>query len=319
MKPKVLVNRNLFPEILKNLSRHAEVELTAAEEVASKKTLIASVFDKQGLLSLLTDVIDRDIIDAAPSLKIIANCAVGYDNIDTGYAREKGIMVTNTPEVLTEATADLTLALILAVVRRIPAADLFTREKKFTGWKLDLFLGQDLSGKRLGIIGMGRIGKAVAIRAQAFRMEIVYSDPHSLSPDEKRIYKAKKTGLADLLRTSDVVTIHTSLTPKTFHLINAERLALMKKSAVLINVSRGPVVDEPALAEAVRKGWIWGAGLDVYEEEPRIQPGLYGLENVVLLPHIGSATHETRMKMARIAATNLICALEGKTPPNLVV
>lgn len=318
MKPKVLVNRTLFPEILDYLAEHVDYELIPSEEVSSNDILFAAIQDKQGLLPLLTDRIDRQLIDAAPSLKIIANCAVGYNNIDIEYARKKGIVVTNTPGVLTGATADLTWALILAVARRIPPADVFTRAKKFSGWELDLFLGQDLSGKRLGIIGMGRIGKAVSLRAQAFQMEVVYTDPHRLSSEDEKKHKANKMELENLLRTSDIITIHTSLTPQTFHLITKEKLAIMKKTAILINVSRGPVVDEGALAEALHKGIIWGAGLDVYENEPQIHPGLLNQKNAVLLPHIGSATRETRLKMAMTAATNLVLALEGKSPPNRV-
>jgi glyoxylate reductase len=319
MKPKALVNRTLFPEILDYLAEHVDYELIPSEEVSSKDSFTAAVQDKQGLLPLLTDRIDKQLIDAAPSLKIIANCAVGYNNIDIDYARKKGILVTNTPGVLTEATADLTWALILAVARRIPPADVFTRAKKFSGWELDLFLGQDLCGKRLGIIGMGRIGKAVSLRAQAFQMEVVYSDPHRLDSGEETRYRAKKVTLEALLRTSDVVTLHTSLTPQTYHLITREKLALMKNSAILINVSRGPVVDEDALVEALEKEIIWGAGLDVYENEPQIHPGLLNLNNTVLLPHIGSATRETRQKMAKTAAMNLVLALEGKSPPNRIV
>jgi len=319
MKPRVLVNRTIFPEALEYLSRHVNYELTGAGDTQSKERLIVAIQDKQGLLPLLTDTIDKEVIDAAPSLKIIANCAVGYNNIDIEHAKKKGIIVTNTPGVLTEATADLTWALILAVARRIPSADVFTRAKKFDGWKLDLFLGQDLKRKRLGIIGMGRIGKAVSLRAKAFEMEVVYSDPHRLDSAEESIYRARKVTLENLLRTSDVVTVHTSLTPKTHHLIGKDKLALMKKTAILVNVSRGPVVDEGALVEALEKEIIWGAGLDVYEKEPQIHPGLFNLNNVVLLPHIGSATGETRLNMAMTAATNLVLALKGKSPPNRVV
>jgi len=319
MKPKILANRTLFQEALDFLSNHVDYELTAAEGTASKDSFITAIQNKQGLLPLLTDTIDKDIIDAAPSLKIIANCAVGYNNIDIEHARKKGIMVTNTPGVLTEATADLTWALILAVARLIPQAHAFTQAQQFKGWELGLFLGQDLSGKRLGIVGMGRIGKAVAQKAQAFQMEVAYSDPHCLSPEEERTYHAECVTLETLLRTSDVVTIHTSLTPRTVHLINRENLKLMKNSAILINVSRGPVVDEGALAGALRNEQLWGAGLDVYENEPKIHPKLLGLKNVVLLPHIGSATRETRLKMAMTAATNLVMGLEGAPPPNRIV
>jgi len=264
------------------------------------------------------DTIDKDVVDAAPQLKIIANCAVGYDNIDIDYVRKKGILVTNTPGVLTETTADLTWALILSVARRTPQADVFTRAKMYLGWELDLFLGREVTGKCLGIIGMGRIGKAVASRARAFRMRVVYSDPHRLPRKEEVLYQASWLSLEDLLRTADIVTLHTSLTPETTHLISADRLRLMKKEAILVNVSRGPVVNELALAEALEQKIIWAAGLDVYEREPEIEERLLSLNNIVLLPHIGSATFETRIRMATMAAKNLVQGLSGKRPDNLI-
>lgn len=319
MKPKVLVNSSVFPEVVDYLSEQTDCQLSGSGGIFSGEHVLTALHEKKGLLPLLTDTIDKKAMDAAPSLKIIANCAVGYDNIDIEYARKKGILVTNTPGVLTEATADLTWALILAVSRLIPQADVFTRAGKFTGWELDLFLGQELSGKRLGIIGMGRIGKAVALRAMAFNLEVVYSDPNCLSPEEEKKHGATCLSLEDLLRSSDIVTLHTSLTPKTFHLLSKERLAMMKKSSILINVSRGPVVEEKALAEALQQKKIWGAGMDVYENEPHIYHKLFGQKNVVLLPHIGSATKETRLKMAKTAATNLILGLKGENPPNRVV
>ncbi len=318
MKPKVLVTRRIFPEVLEFLQDHVEYEVGASEGELTKENLQAKIKDKQGLLPLLVDTVDREVIDSAPQLKIIANCAVGYDNIDIKYAKEKGIMVTNTPGVLTETTADLTWTLILSVARRIPSADVFTRSKKYKGWELDLFLGREVTGKRLGIIGMGRIGKAVAERARAFRMKIAYNDPHRLPPGEEERYRARYLSLKELLSTSDFVTIHTTLTPATTHLISRAELAMMKKEAVLVNVSRGPVVDEKALAEALRKKTIWAAGLDVYEREPEIEEKLLSLDNVVLLPHIGSATFETRIKMATMAAKNLVQGLQGQEPSNLV-
>lgn len=257
-------------------------------------------------------------MDSAPHLKIIANCAVGVDNIDLPYAKKKGILVTNTPGVLTEATADLTWALIMATARKIPQSDRFTRERRFKGWSLDLFLGQDITGKRLGIIGMGRIGRAVARRAQAFRMEAVYFDPNPLPPQEEKILRAVFLPLDDLLSTSDIISIHASLTAHSYHLLSAEKLKLLKPNAILVNVARGPIIDEEALAEALSKGEIWGAGLDVYEREPRVHPKLLTLDNVVLLPHIGSATYETRLRMAMMAARNLIQGLRGERPDNLV-
>ena len=318
MKPKVLVTQRILPEALCYLTEHADYEIGAGRGILRKEKLIEKIRNKEGLLSLLVNTIDKEIIDSAPRLKIIANCAVGFDNIDLTAARKKGILVTNTPGVLTETTADLTWALIFAVARRIPKADRFTREKKFKGWALDLFLGKEISGKRLGIVGMGRIGRAVALRAQGFSMETVYSDSQRLTAEEEKKYKASSLDLSELLSTSEVITIHASLTPQTFHLISKEKINLMKKDAILINAARGPIVDEKALAEALEKKRIWGAGLDVYEREPKVEEKLLSLENVVLLPHIGSATYETRLKMAMMAARNLIQGLQGQRPDNLV-
>ena len=319
MKPKVLITHNMFSVVLEYLKEHVEYEIGHPDGDISKQTLLKKIKDKDGLLPLLVDTIDKDVLNAAPSLKIIANCAVGYNNIDIISAREKGIMVTNTPGVLTETTAELTWALILAVARRIPQAHIFTRADLYKGWALDLFLGQELQKKRLGIVGMGRIGKAVAHKARAFCMDIVYNDPKAgLSPEEKAKLQATQLPLDKLLQTSDVITLHTTLTPKTFHLISKKNIHLLKKTAILINVSRGPIVEEGALADALEKGTIWGAGLDVYEDEPAIHPKLFGLDNIILLPHIGSATQETRLKMAFTAAKNLVQGLRGEKPDNLV-
>jgi len=318
MKPKVLITRKVFQEALDLLKGSVDYEIGILQGELTKRSLQEKARDKQGILSLLVDTIDRDVIDAAPQLKIIANCAVGYNNIDIDYARKKGILVTNTPGVLTETTADLTWALILSVARRIPQADVFTRAKMYLGWKLDLYLGMEVTGKRLGIIGMGRIGKAVALRARAFRMNVVYNDPHRLSEEEEARFQASRLPLEELLRTSDIVTIHTSLTPETTHLISAERLRWMKKEAILVNAARGPIVDEEALAGALEKKNIWAAGLDVYEREPEIEERLLSLDNVVLLPHIGSATFETRIRMAMMAARNLVQGLSGERPENLI-
>lgn len=318
MKPKVLITHKILPEALDYLKSHTEYEIGTSESSLPKNILIEKIRDKEGILPLLVVDIDKDVIDSAPSLKIIANCAVGYNNIDVAYAKKKGIFVTNTPGVLTEATADLTWALILAVARRIPQADTFLREGKYKSWKIDLFLGKELSGKRLGIIGMGRIGKAVALIAQAFNMDIVYTDPHRLSAEEEKRFQATFLPLDDLLASSDIITIHAQLSPQTHHLISEEKIRLMKKEAILINASRGSIVDEKALAEALEKGQIWGAGLDVYEREPEVEKRLLSLENTVLLPHIGSATYETRLKMSMIAARNLVQGLKGERPENLV-
>ncbi len=319
MKPKVLITRKILPEALDYLREYTEYEIGAAKRNLTKKEILKKIKNKEGLLSLLVDNIDKEVIGSAHSLKIIANCAVGYNNIDIREAKKKGILVTNTPGVLTETTADLTWALILAVARRIPQADQFTRKKKFKGWELELFLGKEITKKYLGIIGMGRIGKTVALRAQAFMMEIVYSDPHPLTPEEEKKYKASALPLDKLLSTADIITIHAALTPQTFHLISKEKISLIRKNAILINAARGPIVDEKALAEALEKGQIWGAGLDVYEREPDIEKKLLSLDNVILLPHIASATYETRLKMAMMAAHNLVQGLKGERPENLVI
>lgn len=318
MKPKVLVTHRLLHEAIEYLNKHVDLEVGTQKAFLTKEELIEKVKDKEGILPLLTARIDKDVMDAAPMLKIIANCSVGYDNIDIEYARRKGIMVTNTPGVLTETTADLSWALILAVARKIPQADAFARANKYLGWELDLFLGKEITGKCLGIIGMGRIGKAIAQRAMGFQMKIIYTDPKELSEEFRKKYNAFCVPLDELLRTADIVTIHTTLNPQTHHLISRGQLRLMKKDAILVNVSRGPVVDELALAEALEEEQIWAAGLDVYEREPEIEERLLSLDNVVLLPHIGSATYETRLKMAMMAVKNLVQGLSGQKPDNLV-
>ena len=318
MKPKVLITRNLLPEALDYLKNEVDFEIGVSGNKITHQDIITKIKDKEGLLCLLVDKIDSAVIDAAPRLKIIANCAVGYDNIDIQYAHKKKIMVTNTPGVLTETTADLTWALIFAAARRIPQAHRFTSEKKFKGWELDLFLGKEITGKKLGIIGMGRIGKAVAARGTGFSMSVLYYDPHRLTKESEKQLNAEYIPLNDLLSTADIITLHTALTPETKHLISSPQIARMKKDAILINVSRGPIVDENALAGALAKKNIWAAGLDVYEREPHIQEKLLSLDNVVLLPHIGSATYETRLKMSMMAATNLVQGLKGKMPDNLI-
>ncbi len=317
-KPRCLVTRKILPEAAAFLERHAAVETGTQGEALPKEVLMDKIRDKNGLLSLLVDTIDEDVMAAAPDLKIIANCAVGFDNIDVDAARRRNILVTNTPGVLTEATADLTWALILSVARKIPQSDRLVRAGKFRGWAIDLGLGKNIFEKRLGIVGMGRIGKAVASRAGAFRMETVYSDPHPLSPEEERRIGARPLPLFKLLESSDIISIHANLTPQTHHLISRRELSSMKKGAILINAARGPIVDERALAEALERGDLWGAGLDVYEREPHVEKRLLGLESVVLLPHIGSATYETRLKMCLMAVRNLVQGLRGEKPDNPV-
>ncbi|MGB9835784.1 MAG: 2-hydroxyacid dehydrogenase [Candidatus Saccharicenans sp.] len=317
MKPKVLLTHPLLEEAMDYLAAQVDLELATEEMLLPKEEIMARIADKDGLLSFLTDTIDREVIDRAPRLKIISNCAVGVNNIDVPYARSKGILVTNTPDVLTEATADLTMALILSVTRRIVEADAFTRQGLFRGWQIDLFLGQELSGRTLGLIGFGRIGRAVARRARAFGLKLIYHDPNRFASEENE-FQASYRELDELLSEADIISIHASLNPTTYHLISEEKFKLMKKTAILINVARGPIVEEKALVEALEKGQIWGAGLDVYEHEPEIEPRLLRLKNVVLLPHIGSATYETRKKMCFLAIDNLLRGLRGEKPAHLV-
>ncbi|MGB9764515.1 MAG: 2-hydroxyacid dehydrogenase [Candidatus Saccharicenans sp.] len=318
MKPKVLLTHPLLKEAMEFLAGQVNLELATEEPFLPKAELISKLKDKDGLLCFLSDQIDKEVISQAPNLKIIANCAVGVNNIDINYARSRGILVTNTPDVLTGATAELTLALILATARQIAAADRFCRQGKFKGWQIDLFLGPELSGKTLGIIGFGRIGQAVAKRAQAFNLKIIYYDLNPLSSEKEKELGVEFRPLDLLLPEADIVSIHASLTPESYHLIDREKLGLLKPNAILINVARGPIVDEKALAAALKKRKILAAGLDVYENEPEIEPELLPLENVILLPHIGSATYETRRKMCFLSIQNLLLGLKGEKPPNLV-
>jgi glyoxylate reductase len=258
------------------------------------------------------------VVDRAPALKVIANYGVGFEHIDVAAATRRSIPVTNTPGVLTETTADLAFTLILATARRVVEGDKRVREGKFQYWAPLLFLGQDVSGKILGIIGMGRIGKAVARRAAGFGMQLIYHSRTRLSPAEEQELGASLRPLETLLQEADFVTLHVPLTPPTRHLIGSRELELMKNSAYLINTARGPVIDEAALVAALRQGQIRGAGLDVYEREPELCPGLAELENVMLLPHLGSATVETRTRMALMAAENLLAGLRGDPPPNCI-
>jgi lactate dehydrogenase-like 2-hydroxyacid dehydrogenase len=271
--------------------------------------------DKQALMCLLTDRVDGAVLDAGPGLRIVANIAVGFDNIDLAAARSRGVVVTNTPDVLTEATADFTWGLILAVTRRIAEGERLLRRGGWSGWALDFMLGSDLRGKQLGIVGLGRIGRAVASRAGAFGMRVAFTTLEP-GPDAQVATDASWTrlNLDELLSSSDVVSLHVPLTPATRHLIDRRAILRMKRRAYLVNTSRGPVIDEAALAWALREGLIAGAALDVYEQEPRVHPDLFGLENVVLAPHLGSATVETRTAMADLAARNVLAVLTGSGP-----
>jgi glyoxylate reductase len=303
VKFPVLVTRALPSAVMLRLEAACDVDRGDGPGALAHDELVSRIAGKQALLSMVTDVVDRTVIEAGTSLRIIANVAVGYNNVDVVAAGEQGIVVTNTPDVLTDATADLALALILAVTRRLGEGERLIRRAGWQGWAFDQLLGMQLSGRQLGIVGFGRIGKAVATRASAFGMTVAHA---SRSGDGMPLDR--------LLATSDIVSLHVPLTPETHHLIGQAELARMKRSAYLINTTRGPVVDEAALAWALRGRLIAGAALDVYEREPKVHPELLALENVVLAPHLGSATIDTRTAMADLAASNVIAVL-GDEPP----
>ncbi len=301
------------------LSHDIDLEMNQENRVLNKEEIMKGVKGKDALICLLTDTIDAEIMDyAGKQLKVITNYAVGYNNIDVEAATKRMIPVTNTPGVLTETTADLTMALLLSIARRIVESDKFTREGKFKGWGPLLHLGGDVFGKTLGIVGAGRIGSAIAERAaKGFHMKILYNDTNHNSEFEKN-YNAKYVTLNELLKNSDFVTLHVPLTEEPKHLISGKELALMKESAYLINTSRGPVIDEKALVKCLQEKKIAGAALDVYENEPALTEGLNDLDNVIITAHIGSASIDTRTKMGMIAAENLLAVLNGKIPPNCV-
>ncbi len=295
--------------MIRKLEAAADVDLYAGDTAIPVEELRARVSTRDALICLLTDPIDRDTIDAAPKLKVIANVAVGYNNIDVAYAKAAGIAVTNTPDVLTEAVADFTWAMILAITRRISEGERVVRAGRWKGWALDFMLGSELRGKQLGLVGVGRIGRAVAQRAPAFGMRVAYTSRRPVDLDG-----AEAMSFDRLLNTSDVVSLHVPLTADTKHLIDRKALTRMKRTAYLINTARGPVIDEDALAWAMQQRLLAGAALDVYEHEPAIHPDLLQLDNVLLLPHIGSATTETRTAMADLAADNVLAVLAGHPP-----
>lgn len=271
----------------------------------------------QGILSQVMDPL-RETVLSAPGLRIVSNVAVGFDNIDLDAATRHGVMATNTPGVLTDTTADFAFTLMMAAARRVAEGDRFVRAGRFDGWAIDMLLGQDVWGATLGLVGVGRIGGAVARRAKAFDMRIIYTDEVPLPPETERQLSATRVGLPTLLREADFVSLHVPLTAQTRHMIGSEQLAQMKPTAVLVNTSRGPVVDEAALAEALRRKVIFAAGLDVFEREPQIHPDLRGLDNIVLAPHIASGSVRTRSEMSALAVRNLLAGLGGERPPNLL-
>ena len=304
---RILVTRRLPSSVLAKLEAAGGVDLYSGDAAIAPDELRARVADKKALVSLLTDAIDRTVIDAAPKLKVIANVAVGFNNIDVAYATSRGVVVTHTPDVLTESVADFTWALILAITRRLAEGERVVRSGAWKGWALDFMLGTELKGKQLGLVGVGRIGRAVAARAPVFGMRVVYTEPRDIDlPD------AENVSLDRLLNTSDIVSLHVPLLPETRHLIDKKSLARMKRSAYLINTARGPVVDEAALAWALQHHLLAGAALDVYENEPAVHPELLMLDNVLLVPHLASATTETRTAMADLAAENVLAVLAGR-------
>ncbi|MBI2063095.1 MAG: D-glycerate dehydrogenase [Candidatus Yanofskybacteria bacterium] len=327
---KIFVTRPI-PEVglktLRDKGYDIVVNEAARERAATKEEMVAAFRQAQSegkpfdaLLSILTDQVTAEVMDVGlPTLKIIANYAVGFDNIDLEAAKQRGIMVTNTPGVLTDTVAEHTFALMLAIAHRIAEADRFSRDGKYSAWGPELLLGTDVSGKTLGVLGLGRIGSRVAHHAvKGFDMKVLYYDPNQNSDFEKEYGAVYVASVDDLLPQCDFVSIHVPLLDSTHHLINEERLKKIKQSAYLINTSRGPIIDEKALALSLSKGLIRGAAIDVFEHEPEITSELKELDNVILTPHIASATKETRDKMSKLAADNIIEALEGRTPPNLV-
>ena len=316
MKPIVTVT-NIFPQVaLDKLSSECDLKINRTS--LTKEELKQKVSGSDAVISYLTDRIDQDIIDRGTKLKIIANYGAGFNNIDVTYASERGIWVTNTPNVLHETTADLTWAMILGAARRIIPADRYTRESKFQGWGAQLFLGGDVYEKTLGIIGLGEIGRSVARRALGFNMRTLYHQRNRLPKGVEKKLNVEYATFEKILRESDFLTLHVPLTEETEYMIGNDEIALMKKTAYLIHTARGKVIDDYALVAALREGRLAGAALDVYEDEPELTEGMRELDNLMILPHIGSASFETRDKMALLVADNILDALEGKTPRSLV-
>jgi glyoxylate reductase len=313
---RVVVTGRIPDAAIEKLRAEHKVDAWQGPESIGREELLRRVAGADAIVSLLTERIDAELLDAAgPQLKVVANVAVGYDNIDVPACTERGIVATNTPGVLTDATADIALSLILMATRRLGEGERLIRSGQAWKWGMFFLLGSSLQGKTLGVVGMGGIGQATARRAKAFGMEIVYQSRSEIDPEIAAELDAKRVDLDELLTVSDVVSLHCPYGPATHHLIGAEQLAAMKNSAYLVNTARGPIVDEASLASALREGRIAGAGLDVYEHEPRVHPELLELDNVVLLPHLGSATVETRTAMAMLAADNALAVLSGERPP----
>ncbi len=317
-RPRVVVTRRIPHDGIALLQTVFAVDENADDHPYTPNELAQRAADADAIVSLLTDRIDEALLARCPRLRVVANVAVGYDNIDVAAATRHNVAVTNTPGVLTDATADFAFTLLLACARRVVEADRYVRDGRFLGWEMMGFRGGDLAGRTLGIAGFGRIGQAVARRGRGFGMHVIYADDHPASAAIEAELGARRVDKATLIASSDYLSLHVPLLPTTRHYIGEAELASMKRGAYLVNTSRGPVVDEAALARALRDGTIAGAGLDVFEREPAVDPDLLLLDNVVLAPHIASATMETRANMALIAAENAIAAVSGATPPNLV-
>jgi glyoxylate reductase len=310
----ILVTRRMPAAVLARLSEVGTLDLFEGTGTMTPEELRVSVAAKEAIVCMVTDQIDRRVIDAGQQLKVIANVAVGFNNIDVAYARSRGVAVTNTPDVLTDSVADFTWALVLAVTRRLAEGDRLIRRGDWKGWAFDFMLGTELRGKQIGLIGVGRIGRAVAARAAAFGVRVAYSSRRPID-----FPAAEAMSFDRLLTTSDIISLHVPLTPESRHLIDRKALTRMRRSAYLVNTARGPVVDEAALAWALGEGLIAGAALDVYEEEPKVHPDLMRLENVLLVPHLGSGTTETRTAMADLAVSNVIAVLRGEPPITPVI
>ncbi|NHW47921.1 D-glycerate dehydrogenase [Paenarthrobacter sp. MSM-2-10-13] len=313
---RVVVTGRIPEAAIEKLRAEHDVDAWAGPQTITREELLRRVAGADAIVSLLTERVDAELLEAAgPQLKVVANVAVGYDNIDVPACTQRGIVATNTPGVLTEATADIAFGLILMATRRLGEGERLIRSGQAWKWGMFFLLGSSLQGKTLGIVGMGGIGQATARRAKAFGMEIVYQSRSEVDPQIAAELDARRVDLDELLAVADVVSLHCPYGPATHHLIGAEQLAAMKNSAFLINTARGPIVNEDALATALREGVIAGAGLDVFEKEPSVHPELLGLDNVALVPHLGSATVETRTAMAMLAADNALAVLSGEQPP----
>jgi gluconate 2-dehydrogenase len=318
MKPKILVTREVFDETLQFLAQHCEVESNQQDAAFPPDTLAQKLADKDGMMCALTDKVDAKLIERCPRLKAVANIAVGYNNIDLAACTARGVMATNTPGVLDDSTADLAWALMLAAARRVTELERRVRAGEWKGWKLKQWLGVDVHHATLGILGMGRIGQAIARRAAGFEMKVLYHNRKRVAQDIEKRCNADYVTRDELLRRADFLVLQMPYSPETHHTIGAAELKLMKPTAILINSTRGGVVDEGALITALKGGVIRAAGLDVFENEPSVNPGFFGLDNIVLMPHIGSSTEATRQAMAMTAAKNLVAALTGGVPPNLL-